>query len=222
MDHIQLKEWGNSIIERVKTDRIPFSQRPLEFSIFFSPLRMNPKLMIIGDNPGGRMDQKGLYEVPERHEYVDIDPKDDYLIARMMRNKIMKGEILQSILRESVKTNRIFFRTPNLNTLNLLVNKNEIIGYCRNILDEVILRVQPQKILAESFGTFRSLITHGETEILIKPNSTKALLLMGQLDGIRVFGINHPSRASYHKINDGDWDSVNKELEKRLQQENEP
>jgi len=50
----------------------------------------------------------------------------------------------------------------------------------------------------------------------MKPNSTKPLLLLGQLDGIPVFGINHPSRASYHKINDEDWNAVNKELEKRL------
>jgi hypothetical protein len=213
MEHGHLTKWGNSLIERVKKDKTQLSEKPLEFSIFYSPLKMNPKLMIIGDNPGGQMGEPGLDAIPKEHEYI----QQDYKIAKMMRDKIMKGEILHNILKESVKTNRIFFRTPKLDALDLLVNKNEIIEYCRNILNEIIRTIQPQNILAESFGTFRSLITNGETTILMKPNSTKPLLLLGQLDGIRVFGINHPSRASYHKINDEDWDSVNRELEKSFQ-----
>lgn len=218
MEHGHLTKWGNSLIDRVEKEKTQLSEKPLEFSIFYSPLTMNPKLMIIGDNPGGKMDQVGLKEIPESHEYISVEnTSDDYRIARMMRDKIMKGEILRNILKESVKTNRIFFRTPNLDILDLLVNKNKIIGYCRNILNEIIQTIQPQNILAESFGTFRSLITSGETIVLMKPSSTKPLLLRGQVDGIRVFGINHPSRASYHKINDEDWDSVNKELEKSLQ-----
>lgn len=208
--------FGYSLIEKVKKDRAQFSKKPLEFSIFFSPLRLFPKLMIIGDNPGGQMDQPGLYEIPKEHEYIYIDQKDDYKMAKMMRDKIMKGEILHKILKDSVKTNRIFFRTPDLDTLDSLENKNEIIEYCKNILHEIIRTIQPRNILAESFGTFRSL-SNVETTILMKPNSTKPLLLLGQFEGIRVFGINHPSKASYHKINDDDWDSVNRELEKSLQ-----
>jgi hypothetical protein len=214
MEHGQLTKWGNSLIERVREERTQFNQKLLEFSIFYSPLRVNPKLMIIGDNPGGQMDEVGLYEIPDKHEY--IDETQDYKIAKIMSDKIMKGEILHDILKESVKTNRIFFRTPQLTTLDSLESKNKIIEYCKNILHEIIQTIQPQNILAESFGTFRSL-SNVETTILMKPNSTKPLLLLGQLDGIRVFGINHPSRASYHKINDADWDLVNRELEKRLQ-----
>ncbi|MBX2956287.1 MAG: hypothetical protein KF846_09030 [Cyclobacteriaceae bacterium] len=213
MSKDRLTEWGNALIEKVKKERIQLRQKPLEFSIFYSPLRQNPRLMIIGDNPGGQMDEPGLYEIPKIHEY--IDPAQDYKIARMIREKILKGEILHKVLIDSVKTNRIFFRTPDLNTLESMENKNKIIDYCKNILVDIIKTIQPRNILAESFGTFRSLSNIEET-ILTKPNSTKPLLLRGQFEGIQVFGINHPSRASYHRIGDADWDAVNKELERSL------
>ena len=52
-----LENWGNSIIDKVNEERTRLSEKRLEFSIFYSPLRANPKLMIIGDNPGGQMEQ---------------------------------------------------------------------------------------------------------------------------------------------------------------------
>jgi hypothetical protein len=204
-----LTEWGKSLIEKVKQDSAKFG--PLQFSIFYSPVTQRPRLMIIGDNPGGALEQHGLLDIPREHEYLH----QKYKIADMMRNKIMKGDILQSVLKESVKTNRIFFRTPRLSTLDSFDDKGSIINYCKVILHEIIDTIQPQNILAESFGTFRSL-SNVEKAILIKPNSKKPLLLLGQLGEIPVFGINHPSRASYHKINDSDWALVNKELEARL------
>lgn len=210
MENGELTKWGNSLIQKVMDE---FHEDGLNFSIFYSPLIMNPTLMIIGDNPGGQMDQVGLDKIPDKHEYTD--QAQNYKMATMMRGKIMKGDKLQQILKESVKTNRIFFRTPDLNKLSSLENKTKIIDYCGGILCEIIRTIQPQNILAESFGTFRSL-SSTETSILVKPNSTKSLLLFGEYDGIPVFGINHPSRASYHKITDEDWDLVNKELEKRL------
>jgi hypothetical protein len=213
MENGQLNEWGDALIQKIKNERTQFRKEPLEFSIFYSPLKVKPKLMIIGDNPGGQMDQIGLYTIPEKHEYTD--ETQDYRIAKMMREKIMKGDKLQEVLKESVKTNRIFFRTPDLNKLSSLENKTKIIDYCRGILYEIIRTIQPQNILAESFGAFRSL-SSTETSILVKPNSTKSLLLYGEYAGTPVFGINHPSRASYHKITDEDWGLVNKELEKRL------
>jgi hypothetical protein len=157
------------------------------------------------------MEEAGLLEIPKVHEYTH----HNYKMAVMMRDKIMKGEILQNILNESVKTNRIFFRTPSLTSLHSLENKGTMISYCKAILHEIIDTLQPQNILAESFGTFRSL-SSVEQAILFKPNSTKPLVLMGRVDEIPVFGINHPSRASYHKINDDDWALVNGELQSRL------
>lgn len=213
MQNDGLEEWGNSLIQKVRGDSSQFRDSSLEFSIFYSPLRFKPKLMIIGDNPGGQISDPGLRHVPKVHEY--IDPQMKYPIANIMRDKILKGEKLSKIMSESIKTNRIFFRTPDLSTLGKTTDRDKIISYCKSILDTIIAKIEPQNILAESFGTFRSLSSH-EQVILRKPGSGKPLLLIGKHNTIPMFGINHPSRGFFYRIGDSDWELVNGELERRL------
>ena len=208
-----MQSWGDSIINRVKADRLQFSHVPLEFSIFYSPIQMQPSLMIIGDNPGGQMGEQGLYEIPKIHEYVD--PNQKYTIAVAMRDKILKGEKLTDILKNSVKINRIFFRTPDMRIFESLNNAKEIEYYCLRIVDEIIETLKPKRILAESFGTFKTFCNTW-TSILEKENAKKSLLLQGQYNGIEILGINHPSQAWRQRIDNNDWERVNKELEKRL------
>lgn len=213
MNSIDLEKWGISIINKVKVDRVAFSEKPLEFSIFYSPIRFAPRLMIIGDNPGGQLGEPGLYEIPKLHEY--IDPNQNYSIAVAMRDKIMKGEKLKDILTESVKINRIFFRTPDMATFESIEKANEIKKYCLGTVDEIIEKLKPKRILAESFGTFKTFCATWTT-ILEKEGTTKSLLLAGQYTGIEILGINHPSQAWRKGIDNNDWDRVNRELEKRL------
>lgn len=213
MNTDELNRWGKSIIEKVKSDRLNFSKDPMEFSIFYSPLKTEPSLMIIGDNPGGQVGEPGLYEIPEIHEYIDA--KQTYPIAVAMRKKILKGDKLSNVLANSVKLNRIFFRTPDLKTFANLNKGREIQEYCKDVLDEIIETIKPRKILAESFGTFKAL-SASWTSILDKPTNNKSILLLGQYKGIEVFGINHPSQAWRQGIDNDDWERVNRELEKRL------
>ncbi|HAY35230.1 MAG TPA: hypothetical protein DCY06_13960 [Bacteroidetes bacterium] len=213
MNVVDLEKWGISIINKVKAERVAFSDEPLEFSIFYSPIQLAPRLMIIGDNPGGQLGEQGLYEIPKLHEY--IDPNQNYSIAVAMRDKIMKGEKLKDILTNSVKINRIFFRTPNMGTFESLKNANEMKEYCLSTVNEIIETLKPKRILAESFGTFKTFCTTW-TSILDKENTKKSLLLAGQYKGIEVLGINHPSQAWRQRIDNKDWERVNKELEKRL------
>lgn len=209
----ELNKWGNSIIEKVKADSLAFSGEPLEFSVFYSPIRHKPTLLIIGDNPGGQLDQKGLYSIPEIHEYVDRS--QTYSLAIAMRDKIMKGDKLNAILRNSVKINRIFFRTPNMRTFESLNKATEIKKYCLKTVEEIIETIKPKRILAESFGTFKTFCRTW-TSVLEKQNTQKALLLHGHYKDIEVLGINHPSQAWRQGINTADWERVNEELEKRL------
>lgn len=210
-----LEHWGNSIIDKVKVDRLDFSDVPREFSIFYSPLRLKPKLMIIGDNPGGQITDKGLEEIPKIHEYLVTDKDKTYKMADAMRNKVMKGEKLNDILRTSVKLNRIFFRTPDLKTFRAFPKAVEMEKYCLKILEEIIDKLQPKRILTESFGTFERLCGTSWASVLEKEDSKKSLLLVGKYKGIEVLGINHPS--SSRGLSNGDWERVNKELEKRLE-----
>jgi len=209
---IDLEKWGNSIINKVKTDRHAFSDKPLDFSIFYSPIQLAPRLMIIGDNPGGT--DKGLDEIPNIHEYLVTDKDKTYKMATAMRDKVMKGEKLNDILKTSVKLNRIFFKTRDLKTFRTLPKAVEMEKYCLKMLEEIIDKLQPKRILAESFGTFESLCGTSGTSVLEKEGANKSLLLVGKYKGIEVLGINHPT--SSRGISNNDWERVNKELEKRL------
>jgi hypothetical protein len=213
MNTSDLDKWGNSIIEKVKSDSLVFNSK-LEVSVFYSPLRLNPKLMIIGDNPGGQITDKGLDKIPKIHEYLVTDKEKTYKMADVMRDKVMKGEKLNDILRTSVKLNRIFFRTPDLKTFRAFPKAIEMEKYCLKILEEIIDTLHPKRILAESFGTFEVLCGTPCTSILEKEGTNKSLLLSGKYKGIEVLGINHPS--SSRGISNTDWERVNKELEKRL------
>ncbi|MCA6373364.1 MAG: hypothetical protein IM631_18515 [Cytophagales bacterium] len=209
-----LENWGNSIIDKVKVDKLDFSDDQSNFSIFYSPLILNPKLMIIGDNPGGQITDKGLDKIPKLHEYLDPDKDKQYKLANAMRDKIMKGEKLKEILRTSVKLNRIFFKSPDLKTFKAFPKAIEMEKYRLKILEEIIDKLQPKKILAESFGTFEVLCGTPCTSVLEKEGTNKSLLLAGKYKGIEVLGINHPS--SSRGLSNGDWERVSKELEKRL------
>lgn len=206
----EILNWSNDILKKFNQDwsSIPESIL-LGYTIFYSPVKSAPSLLIIGDNPGGNelIRQK---ELPTEHEYF----KYDYAIAKTMRNKIFKGEKLNELLKNSVKTNRIFFKTKNLHEFNKLVDSKNMEAYCFVILEEIINKLCPKFIFAESLGTFRKL---SKTEtVLLKKESEKSLLVKGNYNNITVLGINHPSRASFHKINDTDWKRINNKLKEIL------
>ncbi|WP_421808700.1 hypothetical protein [Flagellimonas sp.] len=202
-----INRWGNKLLKGLneKWSDIP-EQAQTGFTIFYSPIKFRPYLLIIGDNPGGNefIKQRTL---PKEHEYF----KYDYPLALSMRDKIFKGEKLSKILQSSVKTNRIFFKTRNLKQFESLSNSKDMETYCFQILQQIIKTLEPNVIFAESLGTFRKLSTF-EKVILSKEKNNKALLVYGKYKNIPVFGINHPSRASFHKINDEDWSKVNTKL----------
>ena len=207
MNNNQVKEWCNILLDRLNSDWGSVPNTILSgYSIFFSPVKYQPDLLIIGDNPGGSEFIRQI-EVPIEHEYF----KYDYPIAKTMKNKIFKGEKLNNLLRGSVKTNRIFFKTKNLDQFNKLHNSKSMEVYCFLILEDIIDKLNPKMIFAESLGTFRKL-SKEEKVLLKKEENGKSLLVEGMYNNIPVLGINHPSRASYHRINDIDWQKVNEKL----------
>lgn len=211
MKNKKLISWGNNLLDGLNTkwNNVPESILA-GFTIFYSPIRFRPNLLLVGDNPGG--DELVRQEkLPVEHEYF----KYNYAIAYAMKNKIFTGERLNHLLKDSVKTNRIFFKTKNLKQFNELIDSKNMESYCFEILEGIIKVLEPKLIFAESLGTFRKL-SNEERIILKKEENNKSLLVLGNYNEIPVLGINHPSRASFHKINDQDWKKVNEKLNEIL------
>lgn len=208
MENIKLQEWALTLIEKFNHEWC--KKVSVGYTIFYSPVYLNPDLMVIGDNPGGSEINR-QEKLPIEHEYFN-KIIGDYPLAKIMREKIFYGEHLKNLLKNSIKLNRIFFKTKNLTEFKKLSNSLALENYCFEIVEQIIEKTNPKMIFAESFKTFRILSPKVENVILKKSENGKALILEGCYKNIKVIGINHPSRASYHKINDNGWKMVNLKL----------
>lgn len=104
--------WAESFQEEV------FRYWKWGFRVFYGPVFPNPDLLILGFQPGGGPEdflehhldryERGDFSVPQEHEYLI----ENYRIARQMRDKVLNGN--KNILENSIKSNIIFFRAPDI------------------------------------------------------------------------------------------------------------
>jgi hypothetical protein len=165
------------------------------FAIFYSPIKVNPKIMIIGLNPGG-----GVESVDEpmkgplsKHDYF----VQNYPIARNMKRIFTHSE-LKSKLKNSVKLNLYFFRSRDWKSLQI---PSHLKIYCEERVKEIVSRLQPKVIVAEGFQTYKALKTFSALNIPDKevfyPGTQRGrrIILIGQTLNIPLIGITHPSAS---------------------------
>lgn len=123
------------------------------FAVFYSPVTVEPDLMILGFNPGGGPDdfnEAEACELPIEHDYL----KRNYVLAKRMREELFVGN--QSLLRESVKANLIPFRTSNKSEWYRIQKRlrAELEEFSRGVCREVVKTIKPRMILLEGVQTF--------------------------------------------------------------------
>lgn len=177
------------LYEKTKTKWIDCGADDKGYAIFYSPVIQNPKMMIIGYNPGGNkssFDQNAV-SPPEVHEYETFD----YRLARNMRT-IFKHADLEKDLYASVKLNLIFFRSQRAKDV-----KADTGEWCKSMVKEIITNLKPETIIAEGFATFDALLNL----LQIKENNTGFSELSGKRIGRKaenknkpfLLGLRHPS-----------------------------
>lgn len=191
-------------------------QLPKGYAVFYSPVRKNPGLMIIGFNPGGAKhdfcpvrDSK----IPLEHEYVT----EKYPMAdRMWRlfDRIRSSQILEN----SVKLNLVFFRSRNTTEWNNIDKtlRKQLEDFSFNKVRDIINTLQPKLILAEGLVTYRYLkdlmfIGRNDEEENIVHNGPKTLMLSIGSGPIRLVGIRHPT-GSRPPLVEQDWQQIDREL----------
>ncbi len=176
------------------------------FSIFYSPVIMNPNIMIIGYNPGGdekSFDESKIGIIPKEHEY--FSPDGNYPMAKKMR-KIFEDKEMTTKLESSVKFNFIFFRSKDTKKLKIDAS---LMKFCKDTTQEIIETLKPKFILTEGFKTYDEIInlTKGANEIELdkyyqtKSSKNRRIIRIGKTgNGIKIIGIIHPTGA--HGISD--------------------
>ena len=218
-DYMDVNEWGLKLFKDVHDKWLsveassPFFESG--YRVFYSPIRMNPKLMVIGYNPGGgaeSFDPDDARNIPSEHDYY----RDDYTLARKMRSIFQRME-LESLLKESVKLNLMFFRSNNMsqwNQLSPLVRK-DIEKFCTNKTVEIIKILQPKTILAEGIETYlqlkRALGLNSEDKSI--ESKGRSLFIENENSTLRLLGIIHPSGA---RVSTNEWQLITENLSRKL------
>lgn len=190
------------VFEKWKSD-YPFWKRG--FEVFYSPVRMNPKIMILSLNPGGDVDdpiwQKDLnrfkhgdFSLPPEHRFVS----ENYTMARRMKKFFMDCE---NLLGESVTLPVLFFRSPEFKVWKKENKKKrkEMESFCFGKVREIIDVLKPKMFLILGFRTYRylkedlSMEVNNETEN--EGENEKPISYQSEWSGIPIFCIMHPSGA---------------------------
>ncbi len=215
-------EWAKKIVEKVYIEwKTKYREScKFGFKMFYSPVKENPDIMIIGYNPGVSKDslkkweiyqeeklEKGDFSLPSEHEYLT----KTYRLANKMRKFFEGSEKREQLLKESVKINLIFFRSKNVREWKKIekLERIEIEDFCLNIVKEIIMKLKPKIILIEGIGTYRKLRKFLQIEDELK----NPLYREAKWNDVKLFAIPHPTGS---RIKGDDWNNIKKSFHSKM------
>jgi uracil-DNA glycosylase len=183
-------EWIKELYNETNSIWKEYGKHESGYAIFYSPVLYNPKIMIIGYNPGGgnnSFNENDQLAPPMEHDYLI----SNYRLATNMK-KIFAAAGMLDEFGNTVKLNLIFFRSRRADDLQ---NRN-LIEFCNERVTMIIAELNPETIITEGFKTFSKLIGLCKGEILKDiPNYHNRIIQEGQIGKIKVIGLKHPSGA---------------------------
>ncbi len=210
MDNEKIEAWAENLTKEVYLEwKNKHSFWKQGFKVFYSPVRANPKIIILGYNPGGNelsftsdknKFENGDFSMPNTHEYFD----KNYLLAQKMRNFFEQDS---NLLNNGVKINLIFFRSKNIKEWNLNPHRIKMEKFCFNKLVEIINVLKPKIILVEGIKTYdilKTILGGFKNESNIQRKHSR-LISISNWKNILMFGIVHPSGA---RISSADWQKI--------------
>jgi hypothetical protein len=187
------------------------------FSILYGPPMFSPDLLILGSNPG--FDPSDLYDEeiltwPTDNEYTT----QSWRLAKKLRS-IFAEAGLEDLLKRSLGTNRLFFKSKNLNHhesgLGWADNppniQKQLGAYCANELEKLIRLLEPRVVFALGLSVFDDVADAVSCEI--KGVKGRRVAAIGRVDGSKMLGIIHPTGA---RVSNEDWSIVAKTLAREL------
>jgi uracil-DNA glycosylase len=206
----ELNTWAAKLQKEVCSEWInKYPHWEPAFKVFYGPVQISPKLMIISLQPGGdkkNFDEedseefaKGNFSVPEENTYI----KSTNRFAAGIKNGIFLNSA--NLLKESVIIPLIFWRAKNYTEWKREPSFKSMEDFSFKKVREVIEKVKPQKILVLGLSTGRKL-----KELYPGTSMSVTLEKRGKQDGnsiaeemningIPCLALIHPSRSSLTK-----------------------
>lgn len=200
----KLLDWSEETVEylhEVVTDK-DNKELDLSFYAFQSEPKINPNVVFLGINPGGESySYDSLFKnpiwnlsnvgrmTPER--FLQPNPFINEINDWKIWKELQKSFGSYPFFNDYVYMNLIYFNTPNVEDLknrkngSIVYNKN--VEFTKKLLTEII---RPKCIICLGTKDCFDRLTKQDKVLL---QSNKRLVSFGYLDGIKVFGIPHPS-----------------------------
>ncbi len=180
-----------------------------DYYVFQTQYYHNPKLMIIGINPGGNGKSSRRWLFPKNKENMYLSADSEWFKNLQKIFGYPNNEFLKNYLENAVGTNRFFINTGNAKELNKEIKKStECTKLIRDLVNNII---QPEKIIAlgtDPFCTFRKA-----KSVQIKEFG-KLKFKYSNLDDIPICFIPNPSKINQSYFN---TDEKNKEWQKAIE-----
>jgi hypothetical protein len=170
------------------------------FNVFYSPVQLPVRVVILGANPGGGPDVFDLGRastIPASHEYFQYV----YPMARRMRDLFAKAGD-QEALERSLKLNLNFFRSRDLQEwLSAPAGARlKMEQFSQRKVQEILDRVAAPVVLAEGMATFdrvAELLRASNPDVLVRSGASRAYARARIPGNGRLVGIVHPTGARY-------------------------
>lgn len=217
--------WAESITKDIYLEYInQYSSWKYGIKVFYSPVVLSPKLMIISYQPGGdekdfEKEEKKDFEIGDFHlQNFNSYLETDHRMSLRMRSLFDFSGGLE-LLGSSVVFPLIFFRSPTINIWrqnNTERIKMEKFSFSK--VKEIIEKLKPQKILTlgmETYDKLKGVLGTVENEIVLhkRESNSERMVLNSTCGGYRLFAIIHPSGA---RISILDWNLIRGLLEKEI------
>jgi hypothetical protein len=180
-------------------------------AVFYSPVIYKPKILFIGDNPGGGKEEKGEVhtEPPIHNYYLNVD----YKLAKIMRERIFCSDKLFPFLENSVITNRVFFQSEDMDHLIKAGIWKDMEKWCLPHVKRIIEKIDPEMIFAESITSYKRLIydLKGKFGPVLVPDNGLGLMHSGKVGDKMLLGIKHPT-GGRQRISYENWGLVSEKL----------
>lgn len=208
-------EWVENLYKQTKIVWEEAGRDPRGYAIFYSPVRLNPFIALIGVNPGGGAESfdETTKGPPTKHEYF----REAYPMAEKMKRIFSAAGMLPE-LEESVKFNLLFFRSREAKD----IKDKHLIAYSREKALEILDFLKPKVIITEGFSVFDTLkVTKEEADLTLFGQDRSPLIFVAKAKGnIPLIGLKHPSSGHTH-VSEKDLEDMGKHLNevvrKRLQ-----
>lgn len=200
----KLDRWAADVVEEVYREwKENFSHWEAGFSVFNSPVREEPELMILGYQPGGTAEdfqrakkryQSGEFHLPEGNELTT----SGYRLAQEMR-RLFEGR--REMLEQSVFTNLIFFRSPDTGEWGSRDSDrvNQAEEFCFQKTREILERLNPKRILVIGVTTFDRFIDVCVEDPNTQPSTIEGengrVLCSADVDSTKMVGMKHLTGA---------------------------